>query len=282
MAGPREPLCALIECDDAAAAGGLEYCLVSLGINVDMWQQIYLDYYHQFEDSIAFEGELIIAHVLFYVLAVPWRLAFALAPPPRLFGGWACFVVALSMIGMLTALVGDAAGNLGCCFGISKSITAITFVALGTSLPDTLASRTAALSEPYADSSLGNITGSNSVNVFLGLGLPWAIAAIYWSIAGTGDNEVAWRARYSAEEWYIVGGFASKPVAFVVPAGSLGYSVSVFCGCAVITIATLFARRAFFGFELGGPVGPAKATAIFFVSLWFVYIVLSILRDNEA
>ncbi len=41
---------------------------------------------------------------------------------------------------------------------------------------------TMAVSEPYADSSIGNVTGSNSVNVFLGLGLPWMIAAIYWSV----------------------------------------------------------------------------------------------------
>ena len=32
-----------------------------------------------------------------------------------------------------------------------------------------------------ADNSIGNVTGSNSVNVFLGLGLPWLIAAIYWT-----------------------------------------------------------------------------------------------------
>ena len=52
-------------------------------------------------------------------------------------------------------------------------------MALGTSLPDTFASRTAAIKENYADMAIGNITGSNSVNVFLGLGLPWLIAAIY-------------------------------------------------------------------------------------------------------
>ena len=72
-------------------------------------------------------------------------------------------------------------------------VTAITFVALGTSLPDTFASMSAAVSEPHADNSLGNITGSNSVNVFLGLGLPWGIAALYWAFAG---DEAAWRARY--------------------------------------------------------------------------------------
>lgn len=60
-------------------------------------------------------------------------------------------------------------------------MTAITFVALGTSLPDLFASKQAAKSEKTADNSIGNVTGSNSVNVFLGLGLPWTIAAIYWT-----------------------------------------------------------------------------------------------------
>lgn len=54
------------------------------------------------------------------------------------------------------------------------------FVALGTSLPDTFASAIAAKNEKTADNAIGNITGSNSVNVFLGLGLPWVIASIYW------------------------------------------------------------------------------------------------------
>lgn len=43
---------------------------------------------------------------------------------------------------------------------------------------------TAARQSEYADSAIGNVTGSNSVNVFLGLGLPWAIASTYWSAKG--------------------------------------------------------------------------------------------------
>ena len=58
---------------------------------------------------------------------------------------------------------------LGCVLGIPNSVTAITLVALGTSLPDTFASVTAARGSKHADSAVGNITGSNSVNVFLGL-----------------------------------------------------------------------------------------------------------------
>merc|ERR1712170_104539 len=84
------------------------------------------------------------------------------------------------MIGGVTALVSDMANLVGCCFDVLPETAAITFVALGTSLPDTFASKTAAMMDPYADASIGNVTGSNSVNVFLGVGLAWTVAAIYW------------------------------------------------------------------------------------------------------
>merc|ERR1719240_2288844 len=137
-----------------------------------------------------------------YLLALPWKFTFALTPPPRMMNGWFCFFITLVFIGVLTALIGDLAAHMGCCMGIAPAITAITFVALGTSLPDTFASKTAAQNEPYADASIGNITGSNSVNVFLGLGLPWMVASIYWANFGSLTQEAAWRAKYSSFEWY--------------------------------------------------------------------------------
>merc|ERR1719386_228845 len=103
----------------------------------------------------------------------------------------------------------------GCTMGISGPVTAITLVALGTSLPDTFASKTAAVQDPYADASVGNVTGSNSVNVFLGLGLPWAIGALYWNSEGPTDE---WVKKYpDIYAVYPDGGFA-------VPAGSLSFS----------------------------------------------------------
>ena len=66
---------------------------------------------------------------------------------------------------------------MGCVIGIADAVTGITLVALGTSLPDTFASMAAARSSESADSAIGNVTGSNSVNVFLGMGLPYVIAA---------------------------------------------------------------------------------------------------------
>lgn len=55
-----------------------------------------------------------------------------------LWGGWACFITSIFMIGILTAVVGDFASLFGCTVGLKDSITAISFVALGTSVPGTL------------------------------------------------------------------------------------------------------------------------------------------------
>ena len=114
-----------------------------------------------------------------HFLTFGFKILFALVPPAGMAGGWLCFVFSLLMIAILTAVVGDLAGIFGCLVGLKDSVTAITFVALGTSLPDTFASKAAAVGEKHADNAIGNITGSNSVNVFLGLGLPWLLAAIY-------------------------------------------------------------------------------------------------------
>lgn len=74
-----------------------------------------------------------------------WKLLyFATCPPPHYWGGWACFICSLTMIGVATWVVADFANLVGCSFGFDPKFTAITFVALGTSLPDTFASMTAA------------------------------------------------------------------------------------------------------------------------------------------
>ena len=116
-----------------------------------------------------------------HLCCVIFQLLFAFIPPPHIYNGWLSFFISLGVIGLLTAIVGDLAGIFGCLVGLKDSVTSITFVALGTSLPDLFASKQAATMEKTADNSIGNVTGSNSVNVFLGLGLPWVLAAIYWT-----------------------------------------------------------------------------------------------------
>jgi len=114
-----------------------------------------------------------------HLITIGWKIFFSFIPPAHYLGGWACFCTSLAFIGVITAVVGEFANLFGCVLGIKPAVTAITFVALGTSLPDTFASMAAAQQEKYADSAVGNVTGSNSVNVFLGLGLPWLIATIW-------------------------------------------------------------------------------------------------------
>ena len=62
-------------------------------------------------------------------------------------------------------------------FGISETIIGLTVVAVGTSLPELVASLMAAFRR-QSDLALGNIVGSNIANVLLVLGLPAIIAPL--------------------------------------------------------------------------------------------------------
>ncbi|CAH1797885.1 unnamed protein product [Owenia fusiformis] len=181
-----------------------------------------------------------------------WKVIFAFIPPKQYLGAWPTFISSLVFTGVLTLLVEQLGHLLGCTIGIKTAVTGITIVALGTSLPDTFASRTAALHDQYADAAIGNITGSNSVNVFLGLGLPWVISVIY----GMATNKT-----------------------FYVPTANLFQSVLVFAVCGVSCIIMLFIRRKFIGGELGGANKLIKwGCCLFLFLLWFIYILISSLN----
>lgn len=53
-------------------------------------------------------------------------------------GGYPCFFTSVVCIGIMTALINDVASHLGCTVGLKDSVTALTFVSLGTSLPGTV------------------------------------------------------------------------------------------------------------------------------------------------
>jgi len=119
---------------------------------------------------------------------------------------------------------------------------------------DTFASKVAAEHDKYADSSIGNVNGSNAVNVFLGIGLPWAISAWYHYFRNT---------------------------KFVVEAGSLSFSVTLFCSFAAVAIVILLIRRlkVFGGGELGGPTKYRIISSFLFLLLWIAYLILSGLEN---
>jgi solute carrier family 8 (sodium/calcium exchanger) len=225
---------------------------------------------------------------IMHLVTVPFKLAFAIIPPTEFANGWLCFWFALGMIGLITALVGDFASYLGCSLGIPDDVTAITLVALGTSLPDTFASMAAAQQDPYADASVGNVMGSNSVNVFLGLGLPWSMGSIYWACRGTPTtNPKGWAAwkeyEFRGTTYEDLGYMVDYPDGgFIVPAGSLGFSVMTFTLLAFVCIAALAFRRKVFGYELGGPRVPKIISSIFLFTLWLIYLAISINRSMNS
>ncbi|XP_053532660.1 sodium/calcium exchanger 1a isoform X2 [Ictalurus punctatus] len=187
-----------------------------------------------------------------HFLTIFWKVAFAFVPPTDYWNGWACFIISICMIGLLTAVIGDLASHFGCTIGLKDSVTAVVFVALGTSVPDTFASKVAAIQDQYADASIGNVTGSNAVNVFLGIGVAWSIAAIFHQ----------WHGRE-----------------FRVAPGTLAFSVTIFTIFAFVCIAVLmYRRRPNIGGELGGPRGAKILTSGLFFSLWLLYIILSSLE----
>merc|ERR1711871_1389044 len=150
------------------------------------------------------------------------------------------FWVSIIFIGMLTFVVGEIANS---------------FVALGTSLPDTFASMTAAEEGTYADAAIGNVTGSNSVNVMLGLGLPWVMASLF---------------------------FMAKGEKFLVFVGDVGYSVTVYSIMACVCVMIIYMRRFCLGGELGGDFTTRTGTSILLIGMWVSYIVLSALESQRT
>lgn len=202
------------------------------------------------------EDDLIVSDVtlgeaLMHFATIGWKLLFAFIPPVEWGGGWPAFFVALTFIGTITAVVAEVATVLGCTLGLEEAVTAITLVAVGTSLPDTFASMTAARTSPYADSAIGNVTGSNSVNVFVGLGLPWLISSIYQS---------------------------NRNVPYLTPPGNLAFSVMLFLITSLICFFILILRRLTLGGELGGPSGSRALSSVILFLLWVTYVFFSSLR----
>jgi len=190
-------------------------------------------------------------YVMHFVTII-WKILFAFIPPTDVLKGYPTFVISILGIGACTAIIGDVASHFGCSIHLKDSVTAIAFVALGTSVPDTFASKVAAQQDPYADASVGNVTGSNAVNVFLGIGIAWTLAAIYHNSAGRD---------------------------FEVLPGNLAFSVTLFCVEAACAIALMLIRRhPSIGGELGGPKPMKIFTSIFFVFLWLFYVMMSTLE----
>jgi len=220
-----------------------------------------------------------ISDCIMHFVSIAWKVMAATTPPASYYGGYACFWWALCLIGVTTAVIGDLASIFGCLCGLKDEVTSITIVGLGTSLPDTFASMLSIKADTTADNAIGNVTGSNSVNVFLGLGIPWTIAAVYWATVGTVPPE--WHALYAPMEEGGQGGVKESIYntwkdkgAFMYPANNLGFCLVLYCILTLVAFVILFLRRRFLGAEFGGARVMNRVSAVAMISLWFIFVLV--------
>lgn len=94
---------------------------------------------------------------------------------------------------------------------------------------------------------------SNSVNIYVGIGIPWLIDTAY--------NLIAYKEPLRVEN-----------------AAGLSFSLLVFFSTSVGCIGVLVLRRLTLGAELGGPRFWAWLTSIYLMLLWLIFVILSSLR----
>lgn len=86
------------------------------------------------------------------------------------------------------------------------------------------------------------------------MGLPWFIASIYWRVKG--------------EKFYVY-------------SGDVGFCVTIYAICAILTIGLILARRylrCLGQAELGGPSKIKWTCSIVLVLLWLFYVMISSLQ----
>ncbi|KAJ8898621.1 hypothetical protein K2173_004234 [Erythroxylum novogranatense] len=225
-------------------------------VNVfSLWKQ-------QFVDAIMLESPdsrklssflLRLARVSWQLVVVPWRILFAFVPPYHIAHGWVAFICSLIFISGIAYIVTKLTDIISCVTGINAYVIAFTALASGTSWPDLVASKIAAERQTTADSAIANITCSNSVNIYVGIGVPWLIDTAY--------NFFAYRERLHINN-----------------AAGLSFSLLVFFATSVGCIAVLVFRRLTLGAELGGPRIWAWVTCLYLMLLWVIFVVLSSLR----
>ncbi|CAI7859045.1 unnamed protein product [Closterium sp. NIES-54] len=185
-----------------------------------------------------------------HFISFSWKLLFSLIPPPSLMHGWPAFILCLCFMAGISFLIEEFARLFACTSGLHLFSVAIVFVASGTSVPGLLASRTASRLSPSADVAIANMTGSNAVNVFVGLGLAWLIKAGYEK-AVSGDS------------------------LFVPHLLNLEVSVIAFLCTTVVFVIIMGLRRKLAGGELGGARGWAWFAFSVFILSWCGFLAVA-------
>jgi Ca2+/Na+ antiporter len=87
------------------------------------------------------------------------------------------FIMAIVWVGIFSGMMVDWATSIGCVAGIPDAVMGLTFLAMGTSVPDLLTSVVVA-KQGHGDMAVSSSIGSNIFDVLIGLPLPWLAYAL--------------------------------------------------------------------------------------------------------
>jgi K+-dependent Na+/Ca+ exchanger-like protein len=102
---------------------------------------------------------------------------------------WATFFISLLHITWLSFFMVEFMLKIGCLWGIPDVVMGLTFLAMGTSIPDALGSISVA-QDGEGDMAVSNAVGSNVFDICIGLGLPWFIDLLIKTASGETCNYV--------------------------------------------------------------------------------------------
>jgi len=159
------------------------------------------------------------------------------------------------LCGVLTFAIYSVLQTFACLIGMHECVTAVTLVAICTSIPDLVTSARAAKQSKIADPALLSILGANASNVFVGLGLPWTIITTY-QMWNTGKP-------------YYLGVTETMEITFILV---------VFVICSFVALLVLAIRRYIFLGELGGSKPCKWFSSCLLFSLWVVFVALCALE----
>lgn len=125
-------------------------------------------------------GTLVILGILYFIEVLSTKKLKNGEVQPKLKNGWIDWFYILSGMGLLLAggkLFVEGAVDLARAMAISEAVIALSLVAVGTSLPE-LATSIVASFRGHSDMAIGNVIGSNILNIFIILGLAALFAPI--------------------------------------------------------------------------------------------------------
>jgi solute carrier family 8 (sodium/calcium exchanger) len=201
----------------------------------------------------------IVDHVCFsegvlHLLSLPWKVLFSfIIPPKHWLSGYLTVLMSLAVVGVLTFLITDLSKVLECTLNLRTSVTAVTILSIGFSLPELFASAAAAKHEISADSAIGHVMGTNAISFFVGIGLPWVIQAIY----ARKTSNIAYQSYQPEVVWSLI----------------------ILVGVSVIGLIVLGIRRCACKGELGGSVCGRVWTLIVMITLWIAFVTLVIVNE---